>query len=192
MRVTVNFFHPFPRLSNANRALFEAIQGIEGVEARDLYELYPEFSIDVEREHEILERTDVLVMQHPIYWYSAPSLMKEWMDSVLEHGWAYGPGGEKLRGKRWLQAVTTGSPHEAYLRSGYHVFTLREFLRPFEQSARFCGMIPLDPFISHGAAELSEDGRKERSELFRERLTAIVRGDLPPEYETRHGPEVGA
>ena len=51
---------------------------------------------------------DVVVVQHPFYWYSTPALVKQWEDLVLEHGWAYGTGGTALRGKQWLSAITTG------------------------------------------------------------------------------------
>ena len=70
----------------------------------DLYEAYPDFDIDVRREQELLAAHEVIVLQHPFYWYSAPALLKEWQDLVLEHGWAYGSGGTALRGKALLSA----------------------------------------------------------------------------------------
>ena len=65
--------------------------------------------IDVRAEQELLVSHDVIVSQHPFYWYSSPALLKEWQDLVLEHGWAYGRGGTKLTGKILFNAITAGS-----------------------------------------------------------------------------------
>jgi len=27
--------------------------------------------------------------------------LKKWLDEVFTHGWAYGTGGDKLKGKKW-------------------------------------------------------------------------------------------
>ena len=63
---------------------------MEGVRLHDLYEAYPDFLIDVEAEQALLLEHDVIVFQHPVYWYSSPAILKEWQDLVLEHGFAYG------------------------------------------------------------------------------------------------------
>ena len=76
------------------------MRDVDGVELRDLYELYPDFYIDVAAEQEALGRSDVIVLQHPFYWYSTPAMLKEWQDLVLEHGFAYGCRAETaLRGQ---------------------------------------------------------------------------------------------
>lgn len=184
MRVTVLFFHPFPRRSIVNRALLKAAGEVPGVVTRDLYELYPDFGIDVAAEQEALLGADVVVFQHPLYWYSCPSLMKEWMDVVLEIGWAYGDGGDKLRGKRWIQAITSGGPQEAYARTGYHGFTMPELLRPYERTARLCGMEPLEPFLVQGTHRLTNDQIGVAATRYRALLECLRDGDCPPAYST--------
>ena len=52
------------------------------------------------REQELLLQHKIIVWQHPFYWYSSPALLKEWIDLVLEHGWAYGRKGDMLKGKK--------------------------------------------------------------------------------------------
>ncbi len=64
--------------------------------------------INVKREQALLSEHDIIVFQHPFYWYSCPAIMKEWMDLVLEYGYAYGPEAHALNGKQWLSAITTG------------------------------------------------------------------------------------
>jgi glutathione-regulated potassium-efflux system ancillary protein KefG len=138
-----------------NRRLLEAVRGLEGVTVNDLYEEYPTLAIDVRREQRLLVEHDAVVFQHPFYWYSVPAILKEWQDLVLEHGWAYGPGGEQLRGKVAFHAITTGGPADAYRRDGVNRFTVRELLAPCEQTARLCGMRFLAPFVVHAALRLS-------------------------------------
>src|SRR5689334_974242 len=118
--ILVVFAHPYPDRSRTNRALAEGAAGLESVEVRSLYDLYPDFAIDVEAEQSALERADALVFQHPLYWYTAPALLKLWFEKVLTLGWAYGRGGDALRGKRCLWAVTTGGDEFAYSEDGMH------------------------------------------------------------------------
>jgi glutathione-regulated potassium-efflux system ancillary protein KefG len=129
----------------------EALEDVEGVTVRDLYELYPTLAIDVRAEQEALVAHDVIVFQHPFYWYSCPAILKEWQDLVLEHGWAYGEGGTQLQGKITFNAVTTGGPESAYRHGGYNRFTVREFLSPWDQTAHLCGMRYIAPFAIHAS-----------------------------------------
>lgn len=153
-RVLLLFAHPAPHKSQVNRHLAAAAERIEGVTVRHLYEIYPDFLIDVRAEQELLESHDVMVLQHPLYWYSAPSLIKEWLDLVLEYGWAYGDGGTALHGKLMLQAVTCGGGVDVYCDTGRNRHPVRDFLLPFEQSARLCGMTYLAPFVVHGTGDI--------------------------------------
>jgi glutathione-regulated potassium-efflux system ancillary protein KefG len=157
-RVLVLFAHPAPHKSRINRHLIASVQGLNNITINDLYEEYPTFDINVQREQELLLAHDIIVFQHPFYWYSSPAILKEWEDLVLEYGFAYGAGGTKLHGKLVLTAITTGAPREAYRRLGFNFFTIRELLAPFEQSVKFCGMRYLPPFVVHGALTCREEG----------------------------------
>jgi glutathione-regulated potassium-efflux system ancillary protein KefF len=85
-----------------------------------------------------------------------PSLLKEWIDTVFEHGWAYGHDGKALQGKDLLLAATTGGGAESYSESGDHRRVFSDFLPPYEQTARLCGMRWLELFIVHGARHMEE------------------------------------
>ena len=91
--------HPAPHVSRANRAFLAAAKTLPFVTLHEIYDDYPGMFIDVRREQALLLAHDIIVLQHPFYWYSVPALLKEWIDLVLEHGWAYGPNGEQLAGK---------------------------------------------------------------------------------------------
>jgi len=172
-RVLILFAHPALHRSRVNMALMEAVQGMEGVTFRDLYEEYPNLHIDFETEQELLLEHDVIVWQHPFYWYSAPAILKEWMDVVLEYGFAYGEGGTRLAGKKVMSALTTGGPLEAYQHDGYNHYTMKELLAPFDQTARLCGMEYLEPFIIHGVRQLTAFQLKECATKYRQKIEEL-------------------
>lgn len=133
-----------------NKALLAAVEGIEGVTVNDLYACYPDFLIDVKREQLLCENNDIIIFQHPFYWYSTPSIVKEWLDLVLQYGWAYGSKGKALQGKLSFQAITAGGGDGTYQKDGYNQFTIRELTSPFQATANLCGMQWLPPFVALG------------------------------------------
>jgi glutathione-regulated potassium-efflux system ancillary protein KefG len=156
-RVLVLFAHPAFARSRVNRALVEAARQVGGVTVHDLYEAYPDFDVDVAREQALLLEHDVIVCQHPLFWYSTPALVKQWFDLVLEYGWAFGTNGDALNGKHWLQAVSTGGPLTSYAADGLNLYTLDELLRPVERTAALCGMRPLPAFRVHATHGMPQD-----------------------------------
>ncbi|MEJ2547688.1 MAG: NAD(P)H-dependent oxidoreductase [Gemmatimonadota bacterium] len=172
-RVLVLFAHPAQEKSRVNRILVEGIRDLPGVTLHDLYEEYPELDIDVSREQALLLGHDVIVLQHPFFWYSTPAILKEWQDLVLEHGWAYGSSGTALRGKRMLNAITTGGREVAYARDGHNRFTMRELLVPLEQTARLCGMRYLAPFVVHGTLGMTREQAERHASEWRRTLEAL-------------------
>lgn len=156
-KILILFAHPKFEKSRANLALIDRIKGVEGITFHDLYEKYPNFHIDVPVEQALLEQHDVIIWHHPFYWYSCPPLMKQWIDMVLEFNWAYGPKGSALHSKTCLNVITTGGSLEVYCSEGYNSFTVAQFLRPFEQTARLCGMVYYPPFAVMGTHNLNDE-----------------------------------
>ena len=154
--ILVLYAHPRTERSQANLRLKRVAEGVDGVTVVDLYAEYPTYEIDVDREQERLSRHQAIVFQHPVYWYSAPALLKEWIDLVLEWRWAYGPEGEALHGKLWLNAVTAGGAQAAYGPEGRNRLDLRALFSPFEQTAMLCGMDYLPPFALFEANDRSD------------------------------------
>jgi hypothetical protein len=102
------------------------------------------------------------LFQHPLYWYSTPAILKEWQDLVLEHGFAYGSRGHRAARQAVLQRADRRRT-EAPTAEGYNHFTIRELLRPLEQTAMLCGMTYLPPFALFGARTAVEEGRIART-----------------------------
>jgi len=172
-KILVLFAHPKFEHSKVNHALIQAITGLENIEIRDLYELYPDFNISIQAEQEALFEAEVVIWHHPIYWYSCPPLMKQWIDLVLEFGWAYGPGGIYLKGKHVVNAITTGGSQEAYQHAGLNKYSIEDFLRPFEQTARLCRMIYLSPFHVAGTHKITTSELLQKAESYKEFLVGL-------------------
>ena len=181
-RVLVLFAHPALHNSRVNRRLIDAIDGLDGITINDLYAHYPNFHIDVAREQTLLRQHDLIVFQHPFYWYSSPAILKQWQDLVLEHGFAYGQGGTALQGKAFLSAISTGGPAEAYCAEGSNHFSMLELLAPFRQTAALCGMEFLPPFVVHGTHRLSEPAAIDPyASNYRSLLSALRDGSIDRE-----------
>lgn len=158
-RILLLLAHPSLDRSEVNQPMAEAVTAIDGVTMVDLYAEYPGFQIDIDREQQRLVEHDVIIFQHPLYWYSTPAILKEWQDLVLEHGFAYGTQGTALHGKIFLNAISAGGIEDAYQTDGYNHFSIRELLRPMEQTSLLCGMTYLPPFTLYGARTAVEEDR---------------------------------
>lgn len=97
----------------------------------------------------------MIVFQHPLYTYSCPALLKEWLDRVLSRGFASGPGGNQLAGKYWRSVITTGEPESAYRYDALNRYPMSDVLRPFELAAGMCRMHWLSPIIIYWARRQS-------------------------------------
>ena len=172
-KILVLYAHPVSYKSRINKLLSSAIESVEDITFHDLYESYPDFHIEVKREQELLLDHDIIVWQHPFYWYSSPPILKEWIDLVLEHGFAFGRTGKALQGKQVLSAISTGGRKEAYRTGGFNNHTIKQFLAPFEQTVRLCNMEYLPPFVVHGTHLLEEKDMESAAMDYKTLLIAL-------------------
>jgi glutathione-regulated potassium-efflux system ancillary protein KefF len=181
--------HPDLARSHATQTLLSALAAspaAERVVVHDLYARYPDLHIDAAAEQAALLPARLVVLLHPIYWYSMPALQKLWFDEVLRLGWAYGPGGTALHGKDLWLVASTGGGAEAYAPGGHNHHPIEAFLLPYEQSAKTCGMHYLPPQILHGAHRASPAELGAHAARFVQRLE-----HYPDWCEGLAAPEVG-
>ncbi len=177
-RVLILFAHPRFERSVNNSVLVKYIPAIPEITFHDLYERYPDFNIDIESEKRLLADHQVILWQHPFYWYSAPALLKQWIDLVLEFGWAYGPGGNALEGKVIFNCITSGGQRLAYNKGGHNGYTVPEFLAPFKQTALLCNMIYFPPFAMHGTHRITNEDKTSAAMQYARLLERLVAGNF--------------
>ncbi|KQP39717.1 NAD(P)H-dependent oxidoreductase [Pseudorhodoferax sp. Leaf274] len=190
--------HPAWRESRVNSRLLETAQSLVGalpLDIQDLYGSYPDYHIDVAAEQARVDRARLLVLLHPIHWYSMPALQKLWFDEVLTYGWAFGPAsaeagsheqapagtpGTALRGKDFWLVATTGGPAESYSAESYNGHPFETYLPPYRQTAALCGMRFVPPLVLHGAHGASRQDIDAHAETFAQRLRDYPRwADTP-------------
>ena len=179
--VLVLFAHPLLEKSRVQKALLQSARAVQGVTVTDLYEHYPDFDIDVQQEQKRLLAHDIVIWQHPLYWYSAPPLLKQWQDLVLQHGWAYGKKGQALAGKKVFNVISSGGGSDAYRQGGYNKYTLYEYLRPFERTAELCHMDYWPSFWVHSVHRLEAEQIARYAGQYKSVLTALVNDFFSPE-----------
>jgi len=180
-KIAILIFHPLLHKSRVNRSLLKAVEGLEGVSVRYMYDLYPEYQIDIKKEQELFLENDIIIWQHPLYWYSSPSLLKEWLDLVLEHGFAYGKAGRALEGKSVMSAISAGGRRDTYGSVEGVAFSIRHLLAPFEQTVKLCRMHYLPPFVTHGTHLLNAEQIKKAADEYKRIITELRDGSLPME-----------
>lgn len=168
--ILIIYAHPYPEKSQLNKAMLKHASTTPDVAIRSLYDLYPDFDIDVDAEQRAVEQAELVVLQHPMLWYSYPPLLKLWIDKVFTHGWAYGKNATALEGKSLLWAVTTGGDHDHFQlgdRPGFSVLA-----QPLHATAIYCHMRWLKPVVVHGAYSGAPDSLRPQIELYCARLNS--------------------
>ncbi len=168
-KVLVIYAHPEPHHSIANQVMIKKIISLDHVTILDLYATYPDFFIDVQVERQRLLEHDVIVFQHPLYMYSCPALLKEWMDRILAKGFAFG-NKSALQGKVWRSVITTGGSIDAFGSKGYNRYPLKDILQPFELTAALCRMHWEDPLVLYWSRNISDVERYQHAEDYRQWL----------------------
>lgn len=188
-KVLILFAHPALHRSRVHRPMIEAVRGLENVTFHDLYEEYPDFHISEPREHDLLDQHDVIVFQHPLYWYTCPSLLTEWIDLVLSPGWAFGDGGGKLKGKKLLSAITAGFGGELYKDSDYdRRYPVAYFMLPFDQIAYQCGMDYLQPIVFKNMKSATDADVRDHARKYRDMIVSLTKGEDLPLFDSQIKP----
>ena len=168
--ILIIYAHPYPEKSNVNELMLRFAAINPDVVIRSLYDLYPDFDIDVEAEQKAVEQADLLVLQHPLYWYSYPPLLKLWIDKVFTQGWAYGTGATALKNKSLLWAVTTGGEHDHFEGGDHPGFAVLS--QPLQATANYCEMNWLSPVAIHGAYRADQTALLKQIRRYGERLAS--------------------
>lgn len=173
MKTVVLLFHPDMQHSLVNKKLVEAADQKRSVTIRDMYALYRGQPIDVDEERRILVNADRVVLQFPLKWYDAPTLVQRWKEAVFDDYWLHsGKSGQSvLANKELLLAVAYSEPSYDFTRNGKYRTTINELLKPFQVLSIHLGMQFCQPFTIYELDDLQKSS-KEYAEM-------IVKEDLP-------------
>ncbi len=157
-KVIILLAHPNIQDSQANKALIETIKEYPYVGIINLYDN----PYDIEKQIDMISNAKAVIFQFPLYWASAPSELKKWIDEVFT------PISKTniVKDKPLQIITTTASEYEAYRSGGRNKFTLDELLRPYEMLANHSGMKWCTPMAVYGINTPSvainiERGKKE-------------------------------
>lgn len=155
--------HPDLKNSLANRTILEELaQSDMPIRVRRLDLLG--WDLPVAEEQDCLRQADIIVFQFPFYWYSCTALLRNYMEKVLSHGFAYGSEGTALQGKKLVLSFTIGGAEKDYSSQGRHRHVIDEFLYTFQQTAALCGMVYEKPVYTFGCLYIPGISRKEDGE----------------------------
>ncbi|WP_371231945.1 NAD(P)H-dependent oxidoreductase [Pseudomonas sp. QE6] len=140
---------------------------------------------DIQAELDKLLWADLVIFNFPIYWFSAPAILKGWFDRVLVSGICYGgkrfydQGG--LAGKKALVTVTLGGRDHMFGEGAIHG-PLEDMLRPILRGTlAYTGMTVLPPFVAWHVPYISNDARVDFLRQYQERLQHLDE-DKPLEF----------
>ena len=78
MKTLIVIAHPNLKDSKVNRAWIKEAERYPDIfTIHNLYEIYPDELINIEKEQKLIEEHSSLILQFPIYWFNCPPLMKK-------------------------------------------------------------------------------------------------------------------
>lgn len=110
-------------------------------------------SKEVRREIDLLDASDLLILQYPMWWHMPPAMLKGWLDRVFVYGDVY-TGSRRFEngrfaGKKAMLSVTVGTGKETYAYNG-RSGDIDLMLWPVNFSLAFVGYTISTPFVAYG------------------------------------------
>lgn len=172
MKTLVVVSHPYPEQSKVISALAAHVASLPNVEVRNLESLYGNDinGFDVAAEQQAYEGAERVVYLYPTHWFNITPMLKAYFNEVWSYGWAFGPGGEALKGKTLLAVTSAGAGEPMYSRDGLVQSTMAEVLTPMKANALYVGMTYAEPLVLFN----SMDVEPERLQAFKAQLTAAL------------------
>ncbi|WP_165020221.1 NAD(P)H-dependent oxidoreductase [Dysgonomonas sp. ZJ279] len=150
MKKLVIVSHPDIEKSVINKRWVEELKKYpEQFTVHNIYSMYPDGKIDIEKEQKLIEEHDTLILQYPLYWFNCPPLLKKWLDDTFTYGWAYGSKGNKMKGKKIALAISAGIREEDLQKDKEWKVTIEELILPFKTTTRYTKSDYRGHFVLH-------------------------------------------
>ncbi|MGQ1230831.1 NAD(P)H-dependent oxidoreductase [Acinetobacter baumannii] len=146
--------HPYYAQSIANKTIVnELVKTYPDLEVRDIFQLYPDYKIDVGAEQEALLRRDTIILQYPMFWFNMPAILKLWFDEVFTYQFAYGSQGDKLKDKKVIISMTVGQKEANMVNDQENL--IDSFLKSVQHSIQYTQMQLSGTFLLYDVSPLS-------------------------------------
>ncbi|WP_425012280.1 NAD(P)H-dependent oxidoreductase [Paralcaligenes ureilyticus] len=128
---------------------------------------------DIKIEQAKLARTDLLILQFLIWWFSPPAILKGWFG----RGFAYHTGRKydtgMFKGKFAMVAATTGTSEDTYAPDEIDGSILAVLWPAHNGLFRYSGFDVLSPFVAYMPGRQDETGRALQLNSYRQRLETL-------------------
>eukprot|EP00727_Mastigamoeba_balamuthi_P014466 m51a1_g9644 hypothetical protein (242) ;mRNA; f:1168126-1168908 len=133
---------------------------------------YPSEDVGVEQQYVIA--AELIVVIHPVWWFSFPAVLKGYFDRVFSFGFAFGPGEGgtvgNLSGKRALVVSTTGASREVYDEAAAPALRLTMEVGLLQ----YCGIEVVDHHYCYAVATASAEERRQMLADLDTKFTALL------------------
>ena len=160
--------HPKIEDSIGNRIISELASENNNIEVRHLDQLYPNFKIDVKAEQEALLNAKNIVFQYPLYWYSTPAILKEWIDQVFQYGFAFGQE-SALNDKKIFISLTIGSAPDYY-----NDDVMEKILFPIKGLTEYCSLSYGGEVVSFNINNYTPEAAKKAKQTAKEHAQKLL------------------
>jgi NAD(P)H dehydrogenase (quinone) len=155
---------------------------------------------DVRAQQARVMRSELVVVQFPLWWYGMPAILKGWFDRVFTNGFAFGIrdgaghvrkyGDGNLVGRRLLPVVTAGD-RESALRDRGISGDIDDILWPLlHGTAHYTGMSPLRTHLIADTASVTTDRLHAEVERLTHRVEAADK-EAPMSFRSLRGGDYG-
>ncbi|PAF50452.1 NAD(P)H-dependent oxidoreductase [Helicobacter sp. 13S00477-4] len=169
MKTLIILAHPNLKDSKINKTLIQSIKGVSNITLNDIYSTYPDGKINLTKEIELLKNSKHIIFQFPLYWFSTPSLLKEYQDVVFS-GILYSNEPKILSEKTFQIITSAGSPEEKYSLDGRNQKSLEDILLPISMSAKYLGMQTKDILCIFNAMGMTDELLKQAINKYQKAL----------------------
>ena len=161
MRTLIIVAHPDVKGSMSQQFFLSGLEQEQTVTLHQLYDSYPDSKVDKVKEVDLLLSHDRIIFQFPLYWYSAPSLLKEWQDVVLSEIASNDSYMTQIAGKEFGIVVSIGAKETSYQAGGSIGLSLSELMKPYQAMATYFGLHFMPIFSNYQFMYQTEEAKKQ-------------------------------
>jgi len=134
---------------------------------------------EIQSEQEKIKSSQLTLVQFPLYWYTVPGLLKNYMDTVWELNFAFKLPDEAFEkspladGRKVMLSLSTQTPKEKY-QNGERRGPMENFLHPIELAFKFIGYKTLPAFVTYNIEGKSPESLAPEKKRFIQHLSSNI------------------